>query len=777
VKRQGASAGVEKLDPAVPAESGRLVRKSGTIGRVVRSRALLVCSLIAAVATAACGRPAARGLGNSGALRGANVLLITIDTLRQDRVGAYGNTSRLTPNIDRIAGGGVRYAHAFSPAPLTLPAHASILTGLLPARHGIHNNTRFRLGEQVPTLASIVKAGGYRTGAFVGAFVLDGRFGLNRGFDEYDDRLPHGDRASFHFAERRAAEVVALAGDWILSGGSGLAARGSTASPQSPRLRSSGDPASSGAARQSAEGASAPAARPQPQAPSPWFAWVHLFDPHAPYDAPAEYRTGRTPYDAEVAYTDAMVGRLLARLDAAHALDHTLVVLTADHGESLGEHGETTHGLFAYNATLAVPLVLNGPSLGPATVDAPVSHTDITPTVLDLIGLAPSEPVDGQTLVRPPSGDRAVYFEALDASLTRGWAPLRGIVQGGWKYIDLPDAELYDLGADPGEQRNQVDRDPHADPLRRALRLASAQETAAPRVALETEAAARLRSLGYTAGSSPRTIASAADDPKRLVGLNERFNTALTAFDEGRSQEALSAFMAILRERPDFVAARSSAATALLAAGRDREAVDLLRAGLKDQHEPAPELLAKLGSALRAAGDLRGSAEALEHARRAGDDSPGVLSDLAVVYAGLGRTDDARRVFNELIEQNPAAATTWFNVGLFELQNRRRSEAVAALRRATGLDPAYGEAWHALGAALVDGDAPGAIEAWRRAERLLPREYDLLFNLGMLLADSGTPSDAIPYLQRFEREAPRDRYASDIARVQSTLARVRRPVR
>jgi arylsulfatase A-like enzyme/Flp pilus assembly protein TadD len=657
------------------------------------------------------------------------VLLITIDTLRQDRVGAYGNTSGLTPNIDRIAAQGVRYAHAFSPVPLTLPAHASILTGLLPVRHGIHSNTGFRLDEQVPTLASVAKSGGYRTGAFVGAFVLDGRFGLNHGFDEYDDRLPHADRASFHFAERRGADVVAAAAGWIVK------------------------PATTGAA--------------------PWLAWVHLFDPHAPYDAPAEYRAGRTAYDAEVAYADAMVGRLLQQLDAAHALDRTLVVLTADHGESLGEHGETTHGLFAYNSTLSVPLVVKGPSIVPTTVDAPVLHIDITPTILDLIGLAIPTSVDGQSLVRPPSRERSLYFEALDASLTRGWAPLRGIVQGDWKYIDLPDAELYDLASDPGERQNRIDRDPHADPMRRALQVVTTQQTGAPRVALGNDAAARLRSLGYTAGSSSRTAVTAADDPKRLVGLNERFNTALTSFDEGRSQEALSAFMEILHERPDFVAARTSAATVLLAGGRNTQAVDLLRAGLKEQSD-SPELLARLGSALRASGDLRGSAEALEAARRGGDDNPDLLNDLAIVYAGMGRGDEARAVFKQLLDRNPSSATTWFNLGLFELQHRRRVEAIDAFRRATSIDAAYGEAWHALGAALVDGDVPGAIDAWRHAERLLPREYDLLFNLGMILADSPTPADALPYLRRFAQEAPRDRYAGDIARVRATIERLER---
>ncbi len=486
-----------------------------------------------------------------------------------------------------------------------------------------------------------------------------------------------------------------------------------------------------------------------------------------PTTRPLEYRAGRTPYDAEVAYADAMLGQLLARLKAAHALDTTLVVLTADHGESLGDHGETTHGLFAYDSTLAVPLIVNAPTIAAATVDAPVSHVDITPTILDLLGLAAPGPVDGQSLVRAPAPDRPLYFEALDASLTRGWAPLRGIIQGGWKYIDLPDAELYDLGTDPGEQHNRVDRDPRAALLKSTLRLAAGPETAAPPVAIDADAAARLRSLGYSAGSPPQTL-NPGDDPKRLVGLNERFNTALTSFDQGQPQAAIAAFLAILRERPDFVAARTSASTALVATGRSREAVDLLREGLRQQPGSA-ELLVKLGAALNAAGDAAGSIEAFERARRAGDDGPDVLNQLALVYAGSGRINEARTIFRTLIDRNPGAATAWFNLGLFELQNRRRDEAAAAFRRATAIDPLYGDAWNALGAALVDRDTPGAIDAWRRAERLLPREYDLLFNLGMVLADSRTPSEAIPYLRRFEQEAPRDQYASDIARVASTL--------
>jgi choline-sulfatase len=620
--------------------------------------------------------------------------------------------------------------------PMTLPAHTSILTGLTPPRSGVRNNTTFKLDEHVPTLATFLKRGGYRTGAFIGAFVLDARFGLARDFDEYDDRLPHTGQASFHFAERRGADVVKAAGDWILA---------------------------------------------QPPAPGPpWFAWVHLFDPHAPYDAPAEYRAGRSPYDAEVAYADAMVGALLTRLAAGGQMDRTLVVATADHGESLGEHGETTHGLFAYDSTVRVPFVLNAPGIGPAVVDLPVAHTDLVPTILDLTGADVPGGLDGRSLVGDTESGRALYIEALDASLTRGWAPLTGVVQNGWKYIDLPDAELYDLTADAGEQHNRMGEDTggRVGALRRTLeQFSAAPGRAAPTTALDRldgDAAARLRSLGYVGGSSAsRKPATLADDPKRLVSLNERFNSALTGFEEGRTSEALALFTGVLEARPDFMSARTSAATVLLSVGRSRDAIQLLRDAPPAQSE-SPEMLAKLGGALRDAGDLRGAAATLDRARRSGDESPDLLQDLAVVDAALGRSDAARALFEHLTKQNPTAATAWYNLGLFELQSGRPTAAIDALRHAVNREPTYGDAWHALGAALVKQDPAAAIDAWRRAERLLPRDYDLLFNLGMLAATSGTPSDAIPYLRRFANEAPPERYARDITTVKQALARLER---
>ena len=475
-----------------------------------------------------------------------------------------------------------------------------------------------------------------------------------------------------------------------------------------------------------------------------------------------------------------MLGQLFDRLRAAHALDRTLVIVTADHGESLGEHGETTHGLFAYDATLAVPLILAGPSIGPGS-STRLSATSTSCRRCSICSVSACRPgLDGESLVHPPASDRALYFEALDANLTRGWAPLTGVVRGGWKYIDLPIPELYDLAADPGETKNLADRDrARMDAMAAALKsiVSSGSAAGAPR-ALDADAAARLRSLGYTGGlAGPRARPyTDADDPKRLVGLSERFDTALEWFSEGRRDEALQAFEAIVAERPDFNTARTSAATALLSEGRAADAVALLRQAPPDQ-AGSPEILAKLGAAMSAAGDLAGAVATLERARQAGDENPDLFNDLGVIYARLGRTADARRMFETLVRQAPSAAGTWFNLGVLELGAGRAEAAAAALRRAVDAAPSYGEAWQALGAALVESDPNGAIDAWRRAEPLRPKDYDLLFNLGMTLADRHRGPEAVPYLERFLREAPRDRYARDMPAVRAALARAKTETR
>ena len=312
--------------------------------------------------------------------------------------------------------------------------------------------------------------------------------------------------------------------------------------------------------------------------------------------------------------------------------------------------------------------------------------------------------------------------------------------------------------------------------------MAQARQTApaASAAIADAKAEQRLRSLGYVATSSATASTSvdqtrthpAADDPKRLVALNERFNAALSAFNAARAGEALAGFRTVLAERPDFLTARTSAATVLVATGRAGEAVALLREAPAGQ-AGSPDLLARLGVALREAGDLPAAAVSLERARAAGAQNPELANDLGVVYARLGRATDARVLFQELLGRDPDDPATWNNLGVLELSSARPAQAAEAFRHAVDTDPTRGDAWQGLGASLVERDRPAAIDAWQRAERLLPRDYDLLFNLGMVVAESPNPREAVPYLERFAREAPRDRYGADLARVEAMLRRVR----
>ena len=367
------------------------------------------------------------GIGGVWQFRGApvpaapairpNVLLITLDTTRADRLGSYGYSGASTPNLDRLAAAGVRFNRALSSAPLTLPAHASVMTGRHPYTHGVRNNGHFTLAADVPTLAAAFEAAGYETAAFVSSFVLDRQFGLARGFTRYDDALdeaPAGGMTSLEL-ERRGDRTVAAASDW-------LASRSSRTATQ------------------------------------PFFLWVHLYDAHHPYVPPSPFReqfAGR-PYDGEVAFDDALVGALLQRAGFGSAT--TMVVVAGDHGESLGDHGESTHGLFVYEAALRVPLIMAGPGLAASVVSEPVGLIDVAPTILDIAGLGALPNADGRSLralmTNGGAGEEAppVYAETYFPQFFMGWSPLRTIQTGRWKFIEAPEPELYDLLADPAEK-------------------------------------------------------------------------------------------------------------------------------------------------------------------------------------------------------------------------------------------------------------------------------------------------------------------------------------
>jgi Flp pilus assembly protein TadD len=694
-------------------------------GRFRLTFVVATCLLVAGVAVVRWIAAGSR-IPAPGALRGVNVLLVTIDTLRADRLGAYG-AAHPTPALDALASRGARFSRAYSHAVMTLPAHASLLTGLVPPRHGLRTNGSTRLSPGIETVAERLRLIGYRTGAFVAAFVLDRRFGLDQGFDTYDDRLQGDEALDFRVAERPASAVLDAALGWL----------------------------------RAADG-------------RPWFAWVHVFEPHTPYAAPA--RSGDA-YTDEVLSVDAALGRFIDALRAEGRLERTLVVVTADHGESLGEHGEATHGLFAYEATLRVPLILTGPHVPAMTIDAPVSHAQVAATMLSLTG-ARTEGLDGEPLQRvldgPAAGRRGIYFEAMDANVTRGWAPLAGVVSDRWKYIHLPLPELYDLASDPEESQNLVARE-----TERSTRLV--RETAewqrggvasAPRAPLDADAAARLRSLGYAAGgpTTARDSFTAADDPKTLLPLHERFMDALDRAGRGDHVNALVQLRAVIDARPDFASAYTAAASLLIGGGNSSDAVNLLEKA-RARGVASPDLDARLGAALLASASPERAIPVLRRALEGAPDNVDAWNALAVASLQLGRAQDARQALRRALDVSPSTGGLWTNLGLLELRTGRRSDAAAAFRRATELDPQAVDAWRGLGAAALSAtDRTTAVEAWTRAAELDPDDAATLFNLGVLLAEV-SPLDAPPYLERFLRLPATE--PGDRAHVADLLADIR----
>jgi len=650
----------------------------------------------AAIATAlalatGCGRGSVPAPPAAGVFRGANVLLVTIDTLRADHVGAYGGQLGLTPTLDRFAAEGLRFETAYAHVPLTLPSHTSLVTGLYPTTNGVHDNGA-RLATK-PTLATALKTAGYRTGAFVGAFVLDARFGLNAGFDVYDDRML-GSSAGLNVVERSAEQVLKPAADWITS----------------------------------AE-----------MAAGPWFAWVHLYDPHEPYAPPEPYRSRYAAdlYAGEIAYADASLGQFVDRLRAAKALDRTLVVVASDHGESLGEHGERTHGLFAYYATLRVPLIVWAPTvLRTAVVRGATRLVDVMPTVLDLAGVA-APPVDGRS-VRPLASTSSdtdepdSYFEALNANLTRGWAPLKGIVRHHLKLVDLPIPELYDLSTDPGETHNlyATQRDRARD-LESRLDRVNAGAAPIVRMPADPDAEARLRSLGYVVGTSatPAYPYTAADDPKTLVHLNSALDDSVASWAHGDAERGIATLRTVIGERPDLTIAYDRLAFILGATGRVGDAVAVLdgaaRAGYANR-----ALMRSLGSMLRDAGSLSRSAAVLEALAREDPSDLQAIDALGQTYARMNRQADAQRMFRQVLAASPNAGATWSNLGASYLMEGKIDNAIGAFEDAIARNPDLASAHNGLGVAYARrGQIDRAATEWRRALDLRPGDPDVLSNL------------------------------------------------
>lgn len=586
------------------------------------------------------------------------VLLLSIDTLRADRLGIYGATSPPTPSIDTLGGESLVFETAWSPVPVTLPAHVSMLTGLLPPRHGVRANGVHRLRQDVILATEPFRRAGFATAAFVGGYPLHRSFGLAKGFDHYDDAL-HDARRAYHPRERRGEEVVARALGWL-------------------------------------------GRQPMDQ---PVFLFVHLYDPHADYAPPPPFaeRFAEQPYDGEVAYVDSVVGALRAGLEAQGRWREAVVALVADHGESLGEHGEETHSLFLYESALRVPFLVKAPGLAPGRSRRPASLVDVAPILLARAGLPPLQDIDGLDVIVARDDGRDLYAETLVPYLEYGWAGLRALRRGDLKLIDGPGPELYDLRRDPGESRT-LWPSPAGGELQRTVREIYGRFSSRRVEPAELDAEARqaLDSLGYVAGSSevPNDFGFARPDPKSRLDVHRGLEE-VAGIPPERWQEAV--------RRLEFLARR----------------------------DPGNSFIFRLMAATRlAGGDFEGAIEDCLQARRLGYEGEDVTDALAEAYLQAaklrgkqGELHRARRMLATAVELRPARAEIHEAIGVTEALSGRLEQAAAAFRRATHVNPASANAWFSLGLAQERlGRRGEARESFRRFLDLDPtpsprREY------------------------------------------------------
>ena len=641
-----------------------------------------------------------------------HLLLISLDTVRADALGSYGYAKAQTPRLDALAAQGLRFEQATTVAPLTLPAHSSLLTGTFPASHGVRDNGGFYLGDEQVTLAEVLRGEGYRTGAFVGAFVLDSRWGTNQGFDRYFDEFDLSEMKGGGMAsvQRKGDEVIAEALRWL------------------------GE-----------------------ESDAPFFGWVHLYDPHTPYEAPEPYRsrfprTRSGAYDAEIAWTDELVGRLLDGLAELGHLEDTLVVVLGDHGEALGEHKELDHGFFIYDEVVQIPLMIAGPGVPSRVVPDQVRIVDVMPTALELLHVEAPASVQGTSLVPLSRGEELELLALSETWYPKyhyGWSELTAVRDGRYKFIQAPRRELYDLVEDPGELENLAAENSHrADALERALGELLEQVTseAASRgpSTMDPETEERLQALGYLGGSiSARNLEDRPrGDPKDKIGLFNLLRKASQDALEERIDEAIAKVQEALAEDPEIVEAYTLLARFHEKADRPEEGIKALRQAL----ELDPE----------------------HH---------GAIFSLALAHKKEGRLEDAEIGFERALQLDPRDGKLFWNLADIRMRQERFDEAERTLRDALALDvdqpkfrlklgecyielERYADAERVISKALLEKpELPRAHfnlalahEARGQIERAMaeyeaeiaqtPKAFKAAFNLGKLLMMSDRPEEA-----------------------------------
>jgi arylsulfatase A-like enzyme/Tfp pilus assembly protein PilF len=632
-----------------------------------------------------------------------NILLITVDTTRADRIGAYGYKLAETPNLDRLSREGIRFADATTESPLTGPAHASLMTGQYPGRLGVRNNASSPVPADAVTLAESLRAAGYHTGAFIGAFIVDKAYGFGQGFETFDADFPGFRQDLKAQVQRPAQQVVDAAMRWI---------KGSSTE-------------------------------------SPFFAWIHLYDAHTPYAAPAPFgaRFKGRPYDGEVAYVDAQIGRVLAMLRASGQMDRTAVAVIADHGESLGDHQEDEHGIFLYDSVMRIPWIMRLPAsarVQDRVITDQVRSVDLTPTLLDLAGVQQPAKTDGESLTalingKPRQDPPPAFSETWYPQLHFGWSRLRALRVGEWKYIDAPKPELYDLRTDAAERRNVIAErgsvaarmSAELDAVEKSFGAAAGTPVQQP----DAETVARLRSLGYAGLAAPPSGTGRGPDPKDKIAEFNEFKTLLTAagddLRDGRADAALATLerALALNERaydahvmlgsvwqmkadiakavgefdaaailnPTGAAPHLLAANALLQDGRLESA--LKRTDRAAELEPASgDVAAMRGRIFERAG--RGE-QALAEYDRAVQLNPADMparGRLASLALSVGQYDRAGRELRILLGAQYQLSRTHFMLGKLAEARGDKTTAAAEYRRTLALEPTFAPARQALAA-------------------------------------------------------------------------------
>jgi arylsulfatase A-like enzyme/Tfp pilus assembly protein PilF len=651
---------------------------------------------------------------------GLNVVVITLDTTRADRLGCYGFTGVETPHIDALAREGVVFERATATVPLTFPSHSSIFTGLIPPHHGVRDNGGFFLDAKQTTMAERFHSAGYATGAFVGAWVLESKWGLAQGFDRYSDKfdLSKFKVLSLGTVQKPGNEVVDDALAWL----------------DTVRSRR-------------------------------FFAWVHLYDPHTPYDPPEPYasRYRAQPYLGEIAFTDEQVGRLLSWLDTNGLKERTLVVLTADHGESLGEHGETTHSFFIYEATTHVPLVIRTPWGFKGRSASRVSSVDILPTVLDLTGLAPQPGIDGRSLARAVMDPAAAlgheaYSETYYTRFHYGWQQLRSLRDDTHTFIDAPRPELYDLTKDPDEKTNLYKGySKTARDLREALvHLEGDAPAAAPeRQKLDPETLQRLAALGYVGnGAVESRPDEVLPDPKDKIGVYGRMHAAKDAAQDGKLDEAIRQMEAVVAEEPRILDAYITLGNWYAKAHRPDDAIAILKRGLavKPDDEISIENLARM---YRNRGDWAAAMEGYKSALKLDPKNPQNWFQLATLYLDRGRVEEAEKTFRQALAANPDMGAALNGLGVIAWSRGRSDEAERLIRRALELEPDLRTGKFNLGRILeARGDGGGAARLYREELARYPDNGKARFNLAQLARQAGDRATYLADLRESTEKAP-----------------------